>query len=101
MPGVLKIIRDGSFIGVIAIREEQAIDAMIGIQKQCVWSENPTLPDIGALEEFLYSQETEDEVLKDVGSQPLDRLNGIEFHLYTTLSSSCFHWPIVFLGLLA
>lgn len=68
MPGVKRVIRDGSFIGVIAAREEQAIQAMLVIQRHCQWSESALLPDMNNLEQFLYAQKSEDEILKDVGS---------------------------------
>jgi nicotinate dehydrogenase subunit B len=68
MAGVKKVVRDGSFIGVVAEREEQAIKAMLAIGHNCKWSEEPLLPDMNQLEQFLYQQKSEDEVLKDVGN---------------------------------
>jgi CO/xanthine dehydrogenase Mo-binding subunit/aerobic-type carbon monoxide dehydrogenase small subunit (CoxS/CutS family) len=37
MPGVLKVVRDGSFLGVIAVREELAIKAMEKLAEVAVW----------------------------------------------------------------
>ena len=68
MPGVKKVVRDGSFIGVVAEREEQAIKAMLAIQRHCKWSEEAALPDMNDIEQFLYAQKSEDEILKDVTS---------------------------------
>jgi CO/xanthine dehydrogenase Mo-binding subunit len=68
MPGIKKVIRDGSFIGVVAEREEQAIKAMLAIQHQCKWSEESVLPDMADIEDFLYTQKSEDEILKDVST---------------------------------
>ena len=48
MPGVLAMVRDGSFIGVAAEREEQAIAAMQAIRKSAKWEEKPDLPPVGA-----------------------------------------------------
>ena len=72
MPGVKKVIRDGRFIGVVAEREEQAIKAMLSIERHCKWSESALLPDMNELEQFLYAQKSEDEILKDVGGSPSD-----------------------------
>ena len=37
MPGVLKVVRDGSFVGVIAEREEQAMDAVSALREAAKW----------------------------------------------------------------
>jgi CO/xanthine dehydrogenase Mo-binding subunit len=44
MPGVLKVVRDGNFIGVLAEREWQAVKAMRALAKAATWQEKPTLP---------------------------------------------------------
>jgi nicotinate dehydrogenase subunit B len=44
MPGVLKVLRDGRFIGVIAQREYQAIVAMRRLAVLVQWDLPPTLP---------------------------------------------------------
>jgi nicotinate dehydrogenase subunit B len=41
MPGVLKVVRDGSFLGVIAEREEQAVRAMEKLAEDAVWEGQP------------------------------------------------------------
>jgi nicotinate dehydrogenase subunit B len=68
MPGVKKIIRDGSFIGIVAQREEQAIKAMLAVKKHSKWSESAALPDMNNIEQFLLSQKTEDEILEEKSS---------------------------------
>ena len=69
MPGVKKVLRDGSFLGVVAEREEQAINAMLAIGKHSTWSETASLPDMNSLEQFLYDQVTEDEILQDTSAE--------------------------------
>jgi len=69
MPGVKKVLRDGSFIGVIAQREEQAINAMLAIKKHSTWSEVDSLPDMNSMEQFLYAQASEDEVVQDTTTE--------------------------------
>jgi CO/xanthine dehydrogenase Mo-binding subunit len=70
MPGVCDIVRRGSFLAVMALREEQAIQAMEALAKACVWEEKENLPQPDDLLGFLTSQPTEDELLCDV-AQPL------------------------------
>lgn len=65
MVGVRAIVRQGSFLGVIAEREEQAIKAMNKLALSCQWEEKPELPDMDAMPEYLLSQPSEDEVLSD------------------------------------
>jgi len=72
MPGVRAVVRKGSFLGVIAEREEQAIKAMKALAGQCQWHEDAALPDVDALPDFLMSQPAEHELLCDDSSaQPV------------------------------
>jgi nicotinate dehydrogenase subunit B len=45
MPGVIAVVRDGSFVGVIAEREEQAVWAREALAQACNWKAGPDLPD--------------------------------------------------------
>jgi CO/xanthine dehydrogenase Mo-binding subunit len=44
LPGVVAVVRDGSFLGVAAEREEQAIAAVQAIRKAAKWEEKADLP---------------------------------------------------------
>ena len=44
MPGVLKIVRDGNFLAVVAGREWQAVQAMRELRARAVWDEPRKLP---------------------------------------------------------
>jgi CO/xanthine dehydrogenase Mo-binding subunit len=44
MPGVLTVVRDGSFLAVVAEREEQAVRAREALRDASRWAEEPTLP---------------------------------------------------------
>lgn len=72
MPGVCDVVRRGSFLAVMAQREEQAIHAMEALAKACVWEEKETLPEPDDLLGFLTSQTTEDELLCEVAEPLLD-----------------------------
>jgi nicotinate dehydrogenase subunit B len=43
MPGVLEVVRDGSFVAVVCEREDQAIKARLALRELAVWS-RPELP---------------------------------------------------------
>jgi CO/xanthine dehydrogenase Mo-binding subunit len=47
MPGVVALVRDGNFLAVAALREEQAIKAREALRKSAVWQESATLPPSG------------------------------------------------------
>jgi CO/xanthine dehydrogenase Mo-binding subunit len=68
MPGVLKVVRDGSFLGVIAQKEWQAIKAMRALAAGARWDEQPTLPDAASLPETLMRMPSQDGVVVDEGS---------------------------------
>jgi nicotinate dehydrogenase subunit B len=53
MPGVVKVVRDGSFLAVLAEREFQAIQAMRALAAAANWQENAKLPDMAALPALL------------------------------------------------
>jgi CO/xanthine dehydrogenase Mo-binding subunit len=57
-PGVVDIVRNGSFIGVVAEREEQAIKASQALQ--IVWSEPETLPGASQYFDLITEQPTVD-----------------------------------------
>ncbi|MDB5905371.1 MAG: oxidoreductase [Betaproteobacteria bacterium] len=63
--GVRAVVRRGSFVGVVAEREEQAIRAMRALAAGAQWDERADLPDVDALPEFLLSQPSEEEALSD------------------------------------
>ena len=47
LPGVVAVVRDGSFLAVAASREEQAIRAREALQASARWKESPSLPPQG------------------------------------------------------
>ena len=53
MPGIVAVVRNGSFLGVLAEREEQAIAARAALVLAAKWAERPTLPDSAALPAML------------------------------------------------
>jgi CO/xanthine dehydrogenase Mo-binding subunit len=55
LPGVVTVVRDGSFLGVIAEREEVALRAADLLRADAKWQEQPILPDENDLPAFLTS----------------------------------------------
>ena len=71
MPGVIAVVRDGSFLGVIAAREEQAIRARQSLLESARWSGGADLPDPAGLAAHLTSLPSQDAVIsKRQGSAP-------------------------------
>lgn len=56
MPGVLAVVRDGSFLGVVAEREEVAAKAAERLRADARWTKGGELPDEGRLAEWLLAQ---------------------------------------------
>jgi nicotinate dehydrogenase subunit B len=67
MPGVVKVVRDGNFLGVLAMREWAVIEAMRVLAAEASWRETPTLPDADALAAALMALPSQDTTIRDVG----------------------------------
>jgi nicotinate dehydrogenase subunit B len=65
MPGVRKVVRDGSFLGVIAEREFQAIEAMRALAASARWQETANLPRATDLPAFLMNLSSRDITVAD------------------------------------
>jgi nicotinate dehydrogenase subunit B len=65
MPGVLKIVRDGNFLAVIAEREFFAIEAMRALAAAARWQETAKLPDAGNLAAVLTGLPSQDITVLD------------------------------------
>lgn len=65
LPGVLKIVRDGSFLGVIAEREEQAIAAQAALLAAATWATDQSLPTDKSIYEILMAGPTQDKLVID------------------------------------
>jgi nicotinate dehydrogenase subunit B len=70
LPGVLAVVRDGDFLGVVAEREEVALRAADQLRTDAHWDRRPTLPDEDALPAFLTSAPAETTVLAERGQWP-------------------------------
>jgi nicotinate dehydrogenase subunit B len=91
---VVKVVRNGSFLGVVCEREEQAIRAARRLARIAKWTGGGTLP--GPDPRYLLETQTEDEVVREQGAPSVDsglRVFSAEFsrgHIaHATLGPSC------------
>jgi nicotinate dehydrogenase subunit B len=56
MPGVMKVVRDGNFLAVLADREFRAVKAMEALAAAAQWDERETLPDAADFYSWLKQQ---------------------------------------------
>src|SRR5262249_31982338 len=70
MPGIVAIVRDGSFLGVIAEREEQAIKARAALSDGAKWSGDTELPDLERGYDHLLSLRSVDTVASEKRASP-------------------------------
>jgi nicotinate dehydrogenase subunit B len=65
MPGVVKILRDGNFLAVVAQREFQAVKAMRKLAPVARWHEQPRLPNQGDLAQAILALPARDYAILD------------------------------------
>ena len=65
MPGVIKLVRDGSYLAVIAEGEWQAITAMRAVQQAAVWTGGQAMPDQSVIFDTIQSLPAQDTVILD------------------------------------
>ena len=65
MTGVVKVIRDGNFLAVVAYREFQAIKAMQALSRAAKWEEQEALPKRAHLHEYFLGLPSQDQVIFD------------------------------------
>jgi CO/xanthine dehydrogenase Mo-binding subunit len=68
LPGVLKVLRDGSFLGVIAGREYQAVTAMRALAQAAHWSDASALPDPDSIYTYLQGLPARDVTILNRGT---------------------------------
>ncbi|WAJ26428.1 xanthine dehydrogenase family protein molybdopterin-binding subunit [Antarcticirhabdus aurantiaca] len=95
MPGVLKVVRDGSFLGLVAEKEWQAIKAMWALSAAARWEERQTLPDATNLPAVLMAMPREDAEVVREGTPAPGSVKTIEarftrpYQLHASIGPSC------------
>jgi nicotinate dehydrogenase subunit B len=94
-PGVLTVVRDGSFIAVIAEREYQAVQAMRALAAAASWHENnAAMPDENNIFSYLESLPTQDTTILNAG-QPASGAKTVEatyhrpYQIHGSIGPSC------------
>jgi nicotinate dehydrogenase subunit B len=65
LPGVIAVVRDGSFLGVVAEREEQAIKARAALVASAKWGGGTEMPDPARLFDYLMALPTQTSVISE------------------------------------
>jgi CO/xanthine dehydrogenase Mo-binding subunit len=68
MPGVVKVVRDGSFLAVAAQGEFQAIDAMQALSALAKWEQGPILPEQTTIYDTIRQLPSNDTTILDKGT---------------------------------
>jgi CO/xanthine dehydrogenase Mo-binding subunit len=68
LPGVVKVVRDGNFLAVVATKEFQAIKAMAALSSAAKWKETATLPKQHDLPRVLTSLPSQDTTIFQQGN---------------------------------
>jgi CO/xanthine dehydrogenase Mo-binding subunit len=96
IPGLIKVVQRGNFIGVVAEREEQALRA--AKQLKVEWQETAAYPNIQDLYSTLRSQPTQDNIVIEQGdfehaftdaAQQLHAIYFHPFHAHASMGPSC------------
>ncbi len=66
MPGVLKVVRNGSFLGIIAAREEQAIAAAEALRSAVEWRKPSPFVASNLVYDWLEKQPAQDSTVKEI-----------------------------------
>jgi nicotinate dehydrogenase subunit B len=78
IPGVTAVVRDGSFVGVVAEREEQAIKARDALIRAAKWSGGSELPDSSQLLEQLMALPTQSSVVSEKQAEAVPATQTLE-----------------------
>jgi nicotinate dehydrogenase subunit B len=96
LPGLVKVVQRGNFIGIVTEREEQALLAVKQLKVE--WQENPAFPRMEDLYTFMRSQPTEDVLLIEKGdveaalgqaAQQLHATYYQPYHAHASIGPSC------------
>jgi nicotinate dehydrogenase subunit B len=95
MPGVIAVVRDGSFLGVVATREEQAILARSELSASAKWSGGSELPDPSKMYDQLMGLRTQSKVIAEkdapvpAGAKALEATYHRPYQAHAALAPSC------------
>jgi nicotinate dehydrogenase subunit B len=95
LPGVLKVVRDGSYLAVIAEKEIQAVTAMQALMAAAQWDEQQKLTDYPGIYEWLQTTKAHDIVILDSKTTPEPGTRSVEakytrpYQMHGSIGPSC------------
>ena len=97
MPGVVKVVRKGSFLGVIAKRLSQADAAALVLEKSAKWSQDTQMPTHEGIFEWLLKAPThsvkqiksQTRASAEAFTQELEATYQRPFHMHGSIGTSC------------
>ncbi|MEA2974520.1 MAG: nicotinate dehydrogenase subunit [Alphaproteobacteria bacterium] len=95
MPGVLKVVRNGNYLAVIAEREFQAIQAMHALAAAAQWDEQAKLTDYPGVYDLLQKGPSEELVIFDTKTPPAPGARTVEatyrrpYQMHAAIGPSC------------
>ena len=88
MPGVVKVVRDGNFLAVVADREYECVKAMRALQRAAQWQPGAALPDQSHLSETLLGLSSQDATILDRQESISETLGAAASHTPITLTAT-------------
>ena len=95
MPGVVKVVRDGDFLAVVARREFQAVKAMRKLSAAARWREEPRLPNQAELAQAILALPAQDFAILDrrqpnvTGAKKLEATYTRPYQMHGSIGPSC------------
>jgi nicotinate dehydrogenase subunit B len=94
MPGVVNVVRDGSFLAVVASREWTAVKAMRALEKSAKWREQKALPDAKNLAQAVLARPSEDVTVVEkgaaaAGDKTLEATYTRPYQMHASIGPSC------------
>jgi nicotinate dehydrogenase subunit B len=95
MAGVIAVVRDGSFLGVVTEREEQAIKTRQALLASAKWTAGPELPDPARIFDVIKSLPSKDATigvkqgLPPAGAQTLEAVYTKPYMAHAAIGPSC------------
>ena len=95
LPGVVRVIRDGSFVAVVAEREYQAVAAMSALAAAAKWDESASLPEQRDVFTHLLQQPAQTSTILQRGTPAADSERAFEatfrrhYQMHASVGPSC------------
>ena len=95
MPGVVKVVRDGSFLAVVAEGEFQAIEAMQALSASAQWQAGDPLPDADKILDIIKSFPSYDTTILNKGAPVQQGFRTLKatfrrpYHMHGSIGPSC------------